>query len=470
MQHFLANKNRLAEQSPDMELSIQQASRAIGIEMQTSSLEACLRDLKALEADVAHEFAAPFRQKVRDMALSIFDTMPASLRETTGPMEARRSSASRVATLLETFAMHFVVDRPKFYEYMQSVHGLMDLWATQRIGEAVEQLLDNLIAKDQLDENDLDMVAMTIGDFIAQCEDNQDEKYRHQEKATNLLDALVKGETGLATVEEAPRMTEALNNLLQCIPQANPRASLLINMLECWPSLDTKMKGWASLHNDIAERRNHDPQDRSLKAVLQSFAEASAIDITTSADFYKLPFQAFLNEAKSTIDEAKRIYINKVRDDMTNSRDSLTLWSKGTDFGDAWWGDSDPNTKTFLSLTNLAKDTLLKLDGKAMDIKMTNFSKDIDAWVGIHELFDAAWTDAEIAQKTSDLHLLAQSQATKYSAILLVLLNVKDPGALAQKQKRQIRSVQNELRSKSSVANLIPQPLLARLVDLMCAA
>lgn len=277
LQAFLLYKNKLAERIPELQdLMTTAKSHPAGSIDQASCMQGALSFLSRLEAGVPEDLSVGFRKELSSMALEMAGGVQDNLRAMEGSVEEKKIVATTwvqlVTKCMEVMAKCMEVmarSRPALHKVMQGILDLMGQWNSVTIGSALSSTLADLAAKDVLDIADLQQVCGRVGDFLAQLDADDDERFKSDAGLLVILNKVIAGNDALALPTNAAKLLGAMQILMKGIKAPPPAgAKNLIVFIELWPQLHSSLASWEGLADDIQDRRALDPNDCVLKALL----------------------------------------------------------------------------------------------------------------------------------------------------------------------------------------------------------
>lgn len=304
-----------------------------------------------------------------------------------------------------------------------------------------------------------------MDDFVQQVGDGDEHRFEYSNDVNELMDHVLQVLRVDDCTSHAEEVSTCIGRMLSLVKDPLPAAQGIMNILDIWPPLHTAVTKWISLADIADGRRDADGKFLTIKGLLQSKAAADA-KVKTAASVESpvaTAFDELMHQVQENIDEASNTFVAKALADLGIARAKLLPLSKGAPSGGRWSGEADAQTMTFDDIVAKSKETLLKLNGGDLSNCVKDFRSALDHMNMLRTMFDLSPADMQGFDEASDEDILASAQATKYTALLVVLLaGIRDNNAVPQKTKRQLRNIRKELSNMVTVEPLMPPALLER--------
>jgi len=212
-----------------------------------------------------------------------------------------------------------------------------------------------------------------------------------------------------------PIMQELLSNKM-LVGESATKAESMVKVIEAWCPLQAAMASWQQLGTSVAARKAAPGSQQALQSLLVNMKKLQDNDaLIAECQCFKAGFEQL------KLDVAV-IETSVLEEEMPQVQLALALvlpFAKGADTEAESWQDglpSEPGEVTEEVVLELAKNTLLKMDGPACATKIDMLECARDVMKGWYELFGKSADEALMEKVKTTLQM---AKATKYSALMV---------------------------------------------------
>lgn len=459
---FMGNRGKLQDLVPKIEGALNKAQAAEDTLIKVTAMTDGLQTLARLEAEVADDLAMSWKKQVTDMAMKAakhaIDTLPDASKMT---IERRKEIGTALSGYFDICKEILAMKRPELHDFSLRLKSVTDQWASESSGAALEEILTKLKDQEILEHPDLEALDIMVTNFAGQLEKGDMQLFSHSALADAVINTIMHCHY-IAAPLYAPKVADCLTSLGNITQTKNKTATNLVQALLVWPEVQDVVHYWVQLGGDVRSRVEADTESLKIKALLAAHAKLSACGVADFPEPFAKAISICFDDATRHKNEAALQMKNLARSSLEAAVEAMKPISLGHSEGLRWWADGDINNLSFDELASRSKATLMNIDGKALATTIDTAETKLVAFKAAQSMFDSS-SEEDAAYEYICRNLLVTARATKYTALLLVLLADASPGAaLPMRQKRQVRNVRTELASHAGVEDAMPRALLAK--------
>jgi len=258
---------------------------------------------------------------------------------------------------------------------------------------------------------------------------------------------------------------EVLGEMMSCCKGSFDDVAKLIKVQEAALPLAEACSAWHGLAETAAERAKTDASFEKIRTLLQGAASLEATPVQEIGDkFPALEGKAVSLRANEYIQEACQEFIQLAEQGVKEAREKLAATAKGTTDGTEWHHGHDLATMTYTTVFDLAKGSLLAMDGPRFAATLADFESRVAHRTMVAQLFSHA---LDTTTTSNDEELGRVALATKCTALALTLLeDCWDHGPSKVKDKRVLKRLHEQTVSGSLSAFMLGA-LIAQLQELV---